>query len=303
MADVPAASSAAPNTATPSPAPASPSPAPASSAPASTPEGSAAPATPTEPGPIPYSRFKEVNDQLKAARDYQQKYGWATQFEQDPYTFVENWVDQLANHPQYGPQIVGKMARMLGSRRGQTAANEEPQPDVPIVDGAGNVTGQTYSAAQLKKWRDWDWSQRQATLDQRLGPLEQQVQQAQAREAYAQLAAQSEESARTTLSELRQDPYFSQYEGQVKQALVEHPEWGDDVYRAYHHVQRTVIFPQIGQTAEARVLANLHTQAAASTPNPGSAATATPKFKDFGEALRYYGDPAHKAEAEAMAKR
>ena len=309
--DVAVASSATPSPATPSTAPsASSTPASASATPTSGPSTPVASSTPAEPGPIPYARFKEVNDQLKAARDYQQKYGWATQFEQDPYTFVDNWVDQLASHPQYGPQIIGKMARMLQARRGQsTAAPQEPQPDVPLTDAAGNPTGQyTYSAKQLAAWRDWDWQQKSQQLDQRIAPLEQLQQRVEQQQAIAQIAQQSDASARQTLAELRQDPYFKQYEADVKQALMEHEEWGDNVHRAYHHVLQTKVFPTIGTTAQQRVLDTLQTQAAGATPNPGmTAPTQQPQFRkkdgspDFGAALEYYA--AHPEEAERMARR
>lgn len=301
--DVAVASSATPSTATPSSTPsASSAPASASATPAPT-AAPVAPSTPAEPGPIPYARFKEVNDQLKAARDYQQKYGWATQFEQDPYTFVDAWMDQLAGHPQYGPQLIAKMARTLQSRRGQSApANEEPAPDVPIVDATGQVTGHTYSAKQLKAWREWDWQQKQGALDQRLQPLEQMRQALEQRDQIALLQQHAEQTAVQTLTELRQDPYFAQHEGKVKQALMDHPEWGDDVKGAYLHVLRTEVFPGIGQQAEAKVLDSLKTQAAGGTPNPGMGATrSTPKFNDFGEALRYYAE--HPDEARAMANR
>lgn len=301
--DVAVASSATPSTGTPNATPnASSTPAPASATPASGSTPSAA-STPAEPGPIPYGRFKEVNDQLKAAREFQQKYGWATQFERDPYGFVENWMDQLAEHQQYGPQLLGKVARMLQARRGQTAVTaDEPPPDVPIVDGNGQVTGHTYSATRLKQWREWDWTQRQSALDQRIQPLEQMRTALEQQAQVIEIQRQADEGARATLTDLRQDPYFTQYEPKVKQALIDHPEWGDDVKGAYLHVLRTEVFPGIGQQAESRVLDSLKTQAAGGTPNPGMGATRqAPKFKDFGDALRYYAE--HPDEARAMANR
>jgi hypothetical protein len=211
--------------------------------------------------------------------EYRQKYGWADQFQQNPYQFVENWIDQLAEHPQYSPQILAKAARMLQSRRGAAQTSEEPAPDVPIVDAHGNVTGQTYSAKQLKAWREWDWAQKQAGLEQRLQPLEQMRTVMEQRAAYAQVQQQSDEYARTTLQELRQDPHFKEHEAKVKQALIDHPEWGDNVHRAYHHVLQTDVFPTISRSAETKVLADLKTQAAGGSIRPDGAGTATPDFK------------------------
>lgn len=274
---------------------------------------SSAVSTPAATGEPPRERWEDIltNTRTKTRSDveaeYRQKYGWADQFHSDPYTFVDSWVDQLAAHPQYQAQILAKAARLLNARRGAQAPQasqptEEPKPNVPIVDGHGNVTGYTYSADQLKVWRDWDWKQKQSALDERIQPLEQMrtAIEHQAQQAVAQ--QQADEQARTTLTELRQDPHFKQHEAKVKAALMAHPEWGDNIHRAYHHVLQTDVFPTISRTAESNVLGQLKTQAAGGTVNPGqSAPTQTPKFKDFGDALRYFSE--HPDEAAAMAKR
>lgn len=282
-------------------APASSSPAPASSAPASEPTAAA---SSTEQS-VPYGRFKEVNDQLRAARDFQSKYEalkWAESFQQDPYVFVENWLDQLAGHPQFQQQIYAKAARMLQSRRGQ-GASEEPAPDVPIQDANGNIVGQTYSATQLKKWQDWNWQQREAAFSERLQPLERQVQSYELQRQEAQLRGEAAEWAKNTFAELeRDDPNFKEHKQAALQALAEHEEWGDDIHRAYNYVLRTKVLPTIRTTTEQTVLDTLKTQAAGGTVAPNSASpTKAPKFKDFGEAIRYYD--AHPEEAAAMAKR
>ncbi len=251
---------------------------------------------------------------MKAAEEFKEKYGWANQFETDPYTFVDAWVDQLAAHPQYQPQILAKAARLLQSRRGTMASAptpvaEEPQPDVPIADAAGNVTGYTYSASQQKKWQEWNWNAKQSALDERLKPLEDlrsMVDQAREHATAQQHAAQY---ATTTLAELRQDPYFTQHEAKVKAALMAHPEWGDDVKGAYLHVLRTEVFPTIGTSAEAAVRTQALTQAAGASIHPGQTApaaglpprTATESDSQFlKRAVRYYD--AHQDEAVIKAR-
>ncbi len=273
-------------------------------------QGSAA-STPAASGEPPRERWDDIlsNTRTKTRSEveaeYRQKYGWADQFQSDPYSFVDTWVDQLAAHPQYQAQIYAKAARMLQSRRGAAQPQqvaEEPQPDVPIVDGHGNVTGQTYSAKQLKQWRDWDWAQKQSTLDQRLQPLEEMRTTLEQHAVQQQVQQQADRHATETLTELRRDPHFKAHESKVKKALMDHPEWGDNVHRAYHHVLQTDILPSFTRNAESNVLGQLKTQAAGGTVNPGqNAPTQAPKFKDFGDALRYFSE--HPDEAAVMAKR
>lgn len=301
-----AAASAAPST--PSSAPSAPStPASATATPSATTPSASAPDT---KGPIPFDRheailrgaYTERDAAQKALQEHQQKYGWADQFYQNPYGFVENWLDQLVGMPQFEQQVLAKAARMLQSRRGHAAATEEPQPDVPIVDGNGTVTGQTYSAAQLKKWREWDWQQKQAGLDQRLQPLEQMQKSLEQREVMAAIQHQSDQHATATLTKMRQQPWFKEHEAAIKQYFAANEHYGDNLAAATLDYFNEQVLPTIGRNAETKVLETLTTQAAGGTVSPSqSSATQKPKFKDFGEALRYYTD--HPDEAAAMAQR
>lgn len=303
-----AGSSPAPSTVTP---PASSTAAPATGAPAAVVTQDQTASSSNEP---PRERWDSILDNARTKtradveREYKQKYGWADQFHEQPYEFVESWIDQLAQHPQYGSQILAKAARLLNSRRGRQigpeagAAVEEPVPDVPIVDGQGQVVGQTYSATQLKKWREWDWAQREATLADRFAPLEQRAQRQEQAEQVAQLQATATQQSQQTLTELRAQPYFKDHEADIKRAFADHPEWGDNLHRAYLHVLTTTVLPKLSQTEQAKVLDSLQTKAAATTVSPqAQAATAKPHFKSFAEAIRYY--EAHPEEAAAMANR
>ena len=269
---------------------------PASSTPAQTPAS-------TEPGPIPYARFKEVNDALKTAKAFQDQHGWVEQFQSDPMPFMEQWLDQLAGDANYSPKLLAKAARMLQSQRGKgaaLAASEEPPADVPIMDASGNVVNQTYSATQLKAWHEWNQAKREAALSERLGPLEQAQREAQHERQMASIQQAAQRSATETLTELRQQTHFTEHEAEIKQALIDHPEWGDNVHRAYTHVLHTVVLPGLSLKEQGKVLSHLQTQAAGASVRPGQAgAVTTPKFKSHREAMEYYST--HPEEAEAMA--
>src|SRR3990167_8997571 len=212
-------------------------------------------------------------------------------------------MDQLAQHGEYGPKVLAKAARLLQSRRGQgtPVAAEEPAPDIPITDAQGTPTGEfTYSAKQLKKLREDEHAAAKAEYDERIAPLEQAHRQTQTDRQIAHLERTSHAHAQETLAELRQQPHFKTHEPAIKQALIDHPEWGDNVHRAYVHVLTTTVMPGLTQSAQTQVLDHLQTQAAGASVHPGAAsASGPPKFKSFGEAARYYAE--HPADAEAMA--
>lgn len=303
----PSAAGSSPASATPStPATTSPS-TPASatatpSAPAS-PEGSSS--TPPPTGVPPEHRWPSIlaNARAEAQREaeqrFRQQYGWAEQFQANPYGHFEQLFDTFSNHQEYGPQLLAKAARMLQARRGQSAVAEKPQPDIPIFDANGHDTGRrTYSAEQLEKLDEWKWSQREAALAEKNAPLQQLRDAYEQQQQYAAMQHEATGLAQSTLTDLRQDPLFAEHEPKVKQALIDHPEWGADVSRAYSFVLATQILP--GE--QGKVLTQLKTQAAGSTVSPGvQTATQTPKFKTFGDAIRYYAE--HPEEAAVMQER
>ena len=286
---------------------------PAVSTPASatpTPAGTTTPVQDPQ-GPIPFDRHKEILESTRGKTrtevetEYRQKYGWADEYQRDPWTFMQQRLDAMANHPQYAPHVLSYYARALQARRGLNgpragtgqAQVEEPKPDVPIVDAQGQVTGYTYSDKALKAMRQYDRAQLDSQVAQKLQPLEQLAQQWQ----QAQQQAQVDRQASQTLTELRQQPHFTEHEAAIKQALIDHEDWGDNVHRAYLHVLQTKVLPTLSQTEQAKVLTSLQTQANGGSVNPGQRAPSqTPKFKSFSDAAEYYA--AHPDEAAAMAK-
>lgn len=276
------ASSATPSTASTS----TPSAAPASAT--STPHGNGSAATTTAAGSgsPPEDRWPSILDNARTKTrseveaEYRQKYGWADSFQNNPAGFIEQAFAELANHPEHGQRLLQMAARTLNARRGQQQAAQEPVPDVPIVDANGNVTGQTYSAAQLKKWRDWDWAQKQAALDKRLGPLEKDRGDREAAQHMASLQQKSTEHARTTLDGLRQNPYFKEHEAKVKAALAANEAWGDNIHAAFNHVLVTDILPNLSQSEQKKVVDSLNAKAGAGTVHPSGQANGTPTTRE-----------------------
>jgi hypothetical protein len=278
-------------------------------------EGSAtAPAT--EEGPIPFGRHKEILENARKKYEAEwQPYSWAKSVDrnqlqqitnwyqdaiQNPYGFYERLTTELQSHPEYGPKVRSYAARLLQQARGAAPETAEPEPDIPIQNESGQITGYTYSAQQLKKLRAFEKAQSQAEFAEKLRPLEEFREQTVEREARVEVEQRSTQWATETLGELRQNPHFKDHEAEIKTTMVEHPEW--DIYRAFNHILATTVLPNLSKTEQAKTVASLQQKAAAGTVGARDvAASQRPKFKDFSEALRYMD--AHPEEAAAMANR
>lgn len=306
-----AGSSPAPSTATTSTSSGSTTPASATATPQTTP-GAATTTTTGQAGDPPQERWPDILNNARTKTrgeveaEYRQKYGWADQFHSDPLPFVETWMDQLAENPQLSPRILAKAARMLQSRRGSQPAQvlEEPAPNVPIVDGSGNITGYTYDAKGLKAWREWNKAQDKAEADQRFAPLEKRQQEADQQAFVQQIQQQADQSARTTLDTLRTNPYFKENESKVRAALDAHKEWGDNVHAAFNYVLVTDILPNASATAQRKVVEQLQQKAGASGVNPGGSSSGPMTRADFTkmgslETMKWMD--AHPEEAKAWA--
>lgn len=299
----PAPSSGAPSagsSSTPAAAPTTPSTSgPSSSSTPSTPPAGQAPAAAS--GEPPRERWDDIlNNARRKTRseveaEYRERYG---RFEQDPWGAVQEWLSAAQQHSVYGPLIKqwGQSAFQQAPSRG-----EEPKADVPVVDANGNITGYTYSDKKLREWHKWQQAEAQQALDQRLGSIEQQQQAWQQQQEQYAVLRRAHEGAAQTLGELRQRPYFKEHEADIRQALLEHEEWGDNVHAAYNHVLVTKILPTLSQAEAAAVVDSINNKASGSTVSPRGQATGTPKFKNFKEAAEYY--EAHPEEAKAAASR
>jgi hypothetical protein len=197
---------------------------------------------------------------------------------------------RVAQAAQTNPQLAQALKSLIASEA-SAQPDAEPQPDyeLPIRNADGQVVGYEpmYSAKQQAKrdaWREQQWN---ATLDKRLGPLQQVAQTFQQREAEAAYA--------TTLSSVvasmtAADPVFAEHKADVSKALQEDARLmtlalGDDrtapdpamaLEIAWGRVYRTKVLPAKQSQAEAQVVASLQQRAVAGTTNPATATSATP---------------------------
>ena len=298
---------------------------PAGSAPASSSgaENSAAPAT-TAPAPSasttgvpsgqsatsgepPRERWNDIlgnartKARAEAEAEFKQRYSKYDSFEQDPWAAVQSWLSEAGKHSIYGPMVKQWAGQHLKSYEEPNHVAAEPKPNVPIVDANGNVTGYTYDDKTLREWQRWNEQQLNARWEERLSPLEQREAQRQQREEIQEVRHTATVNAHSTLTTLRQQPYFKEHEPAIRQALLEHEEWGDNVHAAYNHVLVTQILPTLSRAEQQQVVDQLTGKGAGSTVPAGGTAHGVPKFKSFKDAAKYY--EAHPAEAAVMANR
>jgi len=299
-----AASSAAPSTAATDTTPTTASPsAPATEAPVSTPEQAAAPQS-TDPGPIPYARFKEVNDQLAALRwakdvdrhaiEEAQRIGRL--YQTDRVGYLRNIIAESLADQELAPLIRSEAARVLAGARGQ-APEPEITPDIPVYDANGQLVAQTFSAERVQQI-----VQRaiQDAIGKEVSPIKKTFEQQQ---QAAQAAAQRQQMERqidAIYSRAEKLPLFKEHDKEIAEAMNKfadaHPS--EQVYLAW----ADVVLPKLDQKSQAKLLGHLQTQAAGASVTPNaSASTAPPKFRNFREAAEYFEK--HPEQAEAMAQR
>jgi hypothetical protein len=169
----------------------------------------------------------------------------------------------------------------------QAAADAEPEPDVevPIRDQHGNVVGYEpmYSAKQQAKRDAWRERQLESKFQQQLQPFQNIAQTFQQREALAGYQT----NVGTVIARMEAaDPIFKEHKKDIwtaleadpkllKMALEADPELALET--AWGRVYRSKVLPAQKRDSEAQVLANLQQRAVASTVNPQSPSTATPK--------------------------
>lgn len=244
------------------------------------------------------ARTKAAQEARQAAEsEFNQRFQPYKDFETDPWTAVQQWLEKAERHSVFGPMV----KQHYQSRQQQAHPQAEPQPDVPIVDGNGQVTGKTYSAERLNEWQQWHHQQNQAALDARLSPLEARAKADAEREQVRQLNERSAQWAAQTMTELRKQPYFKENEQKIGQALLDHKEFGSNIHQAYNYILATEILPNLSAREAQSVINSLQDAGNATTVAPGTTTAGKPKFKSYGEAAEYYSK--HPDEAAAMAGR
>jgi hypothetical protein len=186
--------------------------------------------TPDTKGPIPFDRHQSILQNARAKTEaeitqrFQQQYAphveLGRQIQADAIGTVVGLVNELANHPNYGPQMISALARTLGSRRNQPQADasEEPQADLQTADGT-----LVYSAPQLAKREAWLRQQLLGEVDQRLQPLQSREQQHQVQEQQRQAQKAAHDSMSKVIAPYLQIPEFKEHRPAITakwQALV-----------------------------------------------------------------------------------
>jgi hypothetical protein len=251
----------------------------------------------TEPGPIPYPRFKEVNDKWTTASKELEGLGWAKgvnpqhaqsaiqllqRVQQNPLAFTEE-LETLRDHPTFGPQLRSWAARTLGFRNQprQEAPVEDvmPEPDVVFEDGR-----KTYSDQQLQKRDQWLMRQMESKVTERLAPLEkrgERFDKAEAVRIETAIRAKADVEAATEIDSLKQQyPQFEEHKADVADAMEANPSY--TLKQAWAEVFVNKVGPKLasGQAAAVRQKVN------AGSANPSRPSGAAPTAaKDFHEEL------------------
>lgn len=263
--------------------------------------------TPGAPSEPPKERWNDIlanartKARTEAESEFKQRYSKYDTFERDPWTGVSGWLEQASQHSIYGPMVQGwveKYVEGILAKSGPESFGEEPKPDIPVVDDRGQVTHHVYSDGKLREWHKWQKQHDERGLNERLRPMEQQLQSYQ---QAAQQAAQ-QQAAHQHLQQFESLPYFKEHKDKIAKAFADHPEWGANVHAAYTHVLVNDILPTLATAERKQVVDSLNSNASSGTVNPAGTTVASPhKFKSFREAAKYY--EAHPEEAEAMANR
>jgi len=257
----------------------------------------------TVPGPIPYQRFEEVNRRMKDAEDrwknteqswgeilkadprqIRDMLGWYQRAAQDPVAHATQLLAELQADPRYQGQVASQAARILGSlRSSQPKEDPEPQPNLQAENGMAVM-----SADRQREWVAWNQRRQQvefdAKLQQAIAPFKGMAEREQQRE----LRQRAESSAQQMYQRASQWHGFKEHEAEIATAFNDNPNWS--LQDAYLHILHTTILPTLPAKAQAQVVADLQSKAAAQTLNPaGSSKPATPDFKgDFKAALEYH---------------
>ena len=255
--------------------------------------------TKAEPGPIPYPRFKEVNDKWTTASKELEGLGWAkgvnpqlaqsaiqllTRAQQNPLAFTEE-LEALRDHPQFGPQLRSWAARTLGFRNqrpAETAVDEEPQPDIPLEDGR-----QVYSSERQRQRDQWLMRQMESKFDEKLQPLTNKsaaTEKYVADQVYAGIEAKAHSSAKTELDSLRQQyPQFAEHEPAIKALMIENPTY------TLKQAWAEVFIKEVGPALAGQHAATVKQKVSAGSANParpsGASKTVPSGFREHLEQL------------------
>jgi hypothetical protein len=254
----------------------------------------------TEPGPIPYQRFREVNEKAQAASKELEALGWAkgvnpqlaqsamqllTRAQQNPLAFTEE-LEQLRDHPTFGPQLRSWAARTLGFRNAprpeQPAMEAMPEPDLVFEDGR-----KAYSAERQQQRDQWLLKQWESKIDEKIQPLAkrgEQVDRIVADREYQAIRAKADVDAKSEIDALKQQyPQFEEHKTAVADLMEAKPTY--TLAQAWAEVFVQKVGPKLAAGQAATVKQKV--QAGSANPaRPSGAAPSAPM--DFHEALRQH---------------
>lgn len=217
--------------------------------------------------------------QVRGAVDF------ARRFYADPVESVAQILQELQGNEQYRPKLGSQAARILSSLRSTQPKEEpEPQPDLVAENGAPVM-----SAQRLREWQGWNQRRLQADFDaklqQTIAPFKGMVE----REQQQKIQQQVNEAAAKQYERAKSWHGFKEHEAEIAKSFNENPDW--TLQDAYLHVLHTKILPALPAQAQAKVVADLQSKAAAQTLNPsGATKPAAPDFGgDFKKALEHFG--------------
>lgn len=248
--------------------------------------------TTQEPGPIPYGRFKEVNDRanrLKWAEAIPDAHAadvaaFYQRVSQNPLALLDE-VSALMSNPQTAPAVRSWAARTLGTRMANAAASGEPElvedaeplADIPLDDGRA-----LYSDTQQRKREAWLQRQWEAKLDARLQPIQATTKKVEAERVYAEIQQRATRDGSASVSALLSaNPVLAQHKTAMRDAMLADPKLS--LEGAALRVLSTVVGPA-SASAKASALQQKVGAGSANPSRPSGAVVGKPK--DFTEALQ-----------------
>ena len=226
-----------------------------------------------QPGPVPYDRFKQVNDGYSKLR-------WAETYDHDKVQQQAQFFKWLDTDPEGAFRYMEDYLTRSGSLKARQPEPQHPKPTGPQLDPNRDVvvipeTGQRfYTSDGAEKLARWTAEQ---LLNERLGPLEQTVQEQQG----ARYRAAAEAEAQETLRDADQWPHFKGHEREIL------AEMERDQRLTLDGAYRRVVFPKLRQLEREAIVSETKQKAGASTVNPGAVTptTNTPVSKQSWESV------------------
>jgi hypothetical protein len=251
-----------------------------------TPPVDAVPTPEQTQGPIPFANHKRILDNARAkteqevSRRFQEQYAphveFGEKFRAAPVETLVQAVNELAQHPEMGPQVISALARTLGSRRGQgqPVTEDAPQADLQTADGSTRL----FSEEQQLKREAYLKAQWMKEVDQRISPLQQREQAARAHEQREQATKDANTRMSKVLEPFKALPEFAAN----KQAIAEKTQAlmgeGHDPQTALGlavaTVLREVVLPSRAAQSRNDLVAQAVAKSTGSTTAPGTAPAA-----------------------------